>query len=800
MDGSLLRLIDTIIHWAITTLKIPELAIRMFRVSNSISSISKKNLPTELIPLNTIQLSRGLLNFTVFQSIHKWILPYWAVKQYDPNSTSFIPRSHSGLSINITNRNWTAAGNMECANEPIVDPAGLIMPFRNGWSIDFWLQVDDEIFFPSYAKDVKQRLINDLPVVENSYSFNSIEFTQTVYSQDSILQAEVKLSKHWEKKGKCRLILSIRPFNPEGISLVNEITYIEDDNCFHVDDKKIFLSTEPKLVYCSDYNEGDSVKILQSEKEINKYSSHCSYGLANAIAVFEISEEDNYIYFHVPLAEGNAHSSIKSNKGLFNGDNKVPDFTKEDVLARWELLLGEGTQFNIPDNEMTSVIRTSLSTLLMFIDNNSITPGPFTYHQFWFRDAAFMLSALDTFNYTHYTEGIIKNFPAYQERDGYFRSQKGEWDSNGQAVWMIYRHFLVTGNTNLLKELFPSMVRGIKWIDNKRVRNSGAKDKYYYGLMPKGLSAEHLGLADYYFWDNFWSLAGIRSFIEICRILNCKQEEIYANGLYNEYLESINTAVNFVQKKFNAEYITAATGRDADYGMIGSIIPLYPLQLNDFETKQTLTHIYDNFMIKGMFYQNFIHSGLNPYLTIQLAHSYLFKGDRRKFNELFRNTLKKRTTVNNFPEAIHPSTGGGCMGDGHHGWAAAEIVSAFRDAFLWEDENKSEIRIFSGIPAEWFKTDFMMKGIPTSKGLIDLDYTRIGGKIKISIKIKFRVSHSVKVRIILPFEIAGTLSGQDITINDFNETEISFPITSSLSLIEAEVIKTHSNPVKTENT
>ena len=38
-----------------------------------------------------------------------------------------------------------------------------------------------------------------------------------------------------------------------------------------------------------------------------------------------------------------------------------------------------------------------------------------------------------------------------------------------------------------------------------------------------------------------------------------------------------------------------------------------------------------------------------------------------------------------WPEAIHPQTGGGCMGDGHHVWAAAEWVLMLRYCFLREE-------------------------------------------------------------------------------------------------------------------
>ena len=78
-------------------INVPPLAIKMFKLSNDISGINKSALPTELIPLNSIELSRGLLNFTMIQNRVGWKLPYWAVQQYNPNSKSFIPQISSSF-------------------------------------------------------------------------------------------------------------------------------------------------------------------------------------------------------------------------------------------------------------------------------------------------------------------------------------------------------------------------------------------------------------------------------------------------------------------------------------------------------------------------------------------------------------------------------------------------------------------------------------------------------------------------------------------------------------------------------
>ncbi len=73
---SRLKLIETGAAWIARLLNVPALAITMFKKANEVSGIDKDTLPTELIPLNTIQLSRGLLNLTLLQSIRNWVFPF----------------------------------------------------------------------------------------------------------------------------------------------------------------------------------------------------------------------------------------------------------------------------------------------------------------------------------------------------------------------------------------------------------------------------------------------------------------------------------------------------------------------------------------------------------------------------------------------------------------------------------------------------------------------------------------------------------------------------------------------------
>jgi hypothetical protein len=52
-----------------------------------------------------------------------------------------------------------------------------------------------------------------------------------------------------------------------------------------------------------------------------------------------------------------------------------------------------------------------------------------------------------------------------------------------------------------------------------------------------------------------------------------------------------------------------------------------------------------------------------------------------------------------WPEAIHPRTGGGCMGDGQHVWAAAEWVLMVRNCFVREEGER--LILGAGVAQRW---------------------------------------------------------------------------------------------------
>ena len=115
--------------------------------------------PVELLRAGVLFHARGLINTKAIQHNLDWVWPYWVERQFNPADASFVPRGFSFSHINLTHRNWTAVGLPDVPFYPIVDPRGLVTPFHDSWSLDFWLlDGENRRLLPSKLERAEQRL------------------------------------------------------------------------------------------------------------------------------------------------------------------------------------------------------------------------------------------------------------------------------------------------------------------------------------------------------------------------------------------------------------------------------------------------------------------------------------------------------------------------------------------------------------------------------------------------------------------------------------------------------------------
>jgi hypothetical protein len=411
-----------------------------------------------------------------------------------------------------------------------------------------------------------------------------------------------------------------------------------------------------------------------------------------------------------------------------------------------------GLQATLPPlvAHLWNLFRTCRSNLLILADDGQIHPGPTIYDEFWIRDSsveAIACALVGDQNLAQrqlgYWHPSLFNF-GYEQSDGvslhgFFggthEKNDREWDSNGEALWAFGRFDRILGSAvNFGRGLFtPYIIEGARWIRDNRTQ---------FGLLPSGWSAEHIGdKGEPHFWDDFWSLAGLWEAARLAqRIGAAEADEIWR--AYDSLRDATANSIRWVldqqrQRGFWETFIPTGPGDVGrlDSTMIGVLAYFHPCRLYDgaklgadidSAARMTLETIWGRFM-DGGFRHDSAWNCYGPYLTLQLAHSFLLLGDVTRMDQCLQwlvgnagySTVSRENSPTPWQVVLGAWNEQHCypiskdfrempdrfwyMGDIPHGWACAEFMTLVRDILFFEADEDGDAKIFlaPGVMPHW---------------------------------------------------------------------------------------------------
>lgn len=704
---------------AMGRLRITDDIVRYLTTLQRLGETIEVELPSELLPVGARTVFRAVRTRAAAQLGPDWVWPHWLERQLDPRSPAFVPRGHLPVLTNVTLRNWTAVGTVASGCKGVVDPRGLLTPWYDGWSLDWWVLGEDRWHFPSRESAVRQQLVDDTPVVETSMRIRGGDAVHRVYAVAAPEPlALVEITNRTPTP--IAVALSIRPYNPEGLAVVERIGL--HGSTVTVDGRPaLLLPRRPSAAVASTFGEGDVASQVTAETTGSAFplDLRCEAGLATAAFVFPIAHSAT-LRVAVPLeaVKRTRRRRVTSRRAAREaGVVEGPLATSEEVTRSWVAQTNRGMRLVLPPGRLASAVEANRAYLLLFHEGAEVVPGPFTYHRFWFRDAAYLLGALDRYGFHRESDEVLRNFRHRQRVDGFFFSQRQEWDANGAALHAMAEHWRLTGSLEAIDA--ESVVKGVRWIERKRHVPRVRKNPALRGLLPASISAEHLGPFDFFYWDDFWSLRGLLDGAELLRAFGDEKHAAECDQWAVAMRADIAASMALVAERLGSDVVPAGPTRRIDPGIIGTLVACSPLKLlaaDDPSIAATADAIRTRFCIGPAFYQGISHTGLGTYLTLQLAAVELEAGDPRCLERLAW-MVEAATETYTWPEAIHPGLGGGCMGDGHHGWATAELLNFVRN-LLVREAGPQELALCSMLPEQWRGQNVEVHDAPTHFGTL----------------------------------------------------------------------------------
>lgn len=653
-------------------------------------------------------LFSGANNMLAVHTNRNWVWPLWIEEQWQPLSRAFIPTGAGLLGANLSRRNWTSLGHSASPLECMVDPVGMVTVEPHSWSLLPYLKCSGGIQAPPHlGREVKQKLCDGvLPIVTTEFPrTGGLEWSSTSAATfiDGALRITCRIDvlNTGDEGAPVVVGFGIRPYNVLSIGHINHLENLGDvlrvNRLWDVE----YLES-PTRVVLGDRGTGDPMKhplgqLPPSELRVMRARSGISAASVEYDRTLAAGEKCSFgIVIWCDVEKRKTKKRRARRPRLHVGADALIRAREEEL--RLEDL--RAVRIKLPDERMEQQLDAIKLRLPAFDDVTHFSPGTFLYHTHWYRDSYFISEAFANLGFLKEVREKVEKYPSRQQNSGAFVDHPGELDSHAIALCTMLNFCRKSGDLRLLRELFDSVYRGLLWIDKQRVR-SPRRSVLHEGLLPASFSAEHFGGCDHYFWDNFWSLHALNLGRRAARKLGRQREAAELEKMSAQLEASLRRSIQATLERVGGHVLPVSPYRWPDAACIGNLVACDPLDLHDLSRswmKPTVDYLLDAHFHRGLFFQSVFHTGLNPYLTAQVARVLIHQEDPRALDVLKAISGAASPTVT-WPEAINPRTQGGCMGDGDHGWAAAEFCNVIRQALVLESEG--HLSLFQGVTSAW---------------------------------------------------------------------------------------------------
>jgi len=401
-------------------------------------------------------------------------------------------------------------------------------------------------------------------------------------------------------------------------------------------------------------------------------------------------------------------------------ETEDPAIWLQRTVEFWKALLAKAARIDVPCRKATEAMLAAHVCQFIANDHGELHGGEGFYDEFYIRDGAYQIMQLEEAGLFDAVRKALQSYVKSQRPDGRFETQKGQFDANGQAIWVLWQYYRITGDRPWLAGVYPQMRKAADW--TIRTRRQAAADSPFAGLLPAAVADGE------FLWDgkhhivgyDLWNLRGLVCTADAARVLGKADESNELTAEAERYRRDIDAA----WKRTEQPHLPPSWEKVGTHW--GNTETLWPVELFSPDDPRVTATIVDarqrhgGGFIEGTIRWMGVADAIHPYMSAYTTMASLIRGEHDAVVEDFYWYLLHSSATHAFPEGIFYKRRFAWSDTIPHVTGASNYALMLRHMIL--HERNSELHLLSGVPDEWLASGekIVVSGAPTHFGVVSL--------------------------------------------------------------------------------
>ena len=392
-----------------------------------------------------------------------WHWPHWLDRQLRPTHAAFVPIGEVRSIENVTARSWTTVGTIAMGALAVVDPTGFVMPTSGQWGIDWTVHAGDRWYLPSREPSMRQRAIDDEPVVETAVRIPDGDAIHRVFgiSGERDFGDVVVIEIENSSPVPIAIALAVRPADCMGVGVVDALEF--DGTVVRINEQPALVLPRAPAGYAAGNAElEDSLAVAVTERAgaTSPARVTCAMGLANGAVVFPVAHRSTLRFYFAPRAP---------RRSMLRAPERAPEAAA--VVRGWHAHLDRAAAIDVPDESLVRAYHCATRRLLLTVDGGDFVPvggqpAP-TVH-----DEAAVASALARIGLGSHIAPLLLGRMDDQRIESWARRGDASMTRNLAALNAIVAHWHATRDAVVAHSVLVPALRMAQWC-GRRIERSG---------------------------------------------------------------------------------------------------------------------------------------------------------------------------------------------------------------------------------------------------------------------------------------------------------------------------------------